>query len=295
MKAERFAGMAALCLTLSLVLPSAARSQTAEERYLAARDAAIERFTPERVPNVGTAEVESEGKARAELESLIQGAVEPVSPPDAFEPDGFNVSTLFSGDIDFGKLDGLAFEADGGDTRLVVTSRFLLEKWLQAKWQDPKVRIPVEAAGKSETFYLRALGSDAAILRYADLPLGIPDASAILAARTQDTPPMEADEVLMTVLRGDRVFLASARIEAPVAIASCTKAREAAEADLARFESAEIKPGPRNSAALERAIRTREQIETDFLSCFAERAPKEPAFAGALRAAKQLLDRVAPR
>jgi hypothetical protein len=242
------AGMlASLCLAVSV---AAAQPQTAEDRYIAARDAAIERFMPERVPNVGPGELKAEGQARDELNGLVRGVLGPITAPPGFDAPTFNVTTLFSGDIDFGKLDGLVFEADGGDTRLVVTTRSLLTKWLQAKWQDPKDRLAPDAAMKSETFYLRALGSDAAILRYADIAVDIPEAFAILAARTQDMPPLEADEVFVTAIRGDRVIVASARIAPPLAVAACTKPRGAAEAKLAEIERAEIKPGPRNAAAL---------------------------------------------
>jgi hypothetical protein len=273
---------------------SPAKAQSAEDRYLAARDAALERFTPDRVPNVGQRELDEEGKARAELDGLMRAVVGAQS-LDGFEPGQFNLTTLFSGDIDFGRLDGLTFEADGGDTRMVLTTRSLLTKWLQAKWQDPKDRVAPDIAMKSETFYLRALGSDAAILRYADIPLGVADAFAILAARTQDAPPFEADEVLVTALRGERVFVASVRVEPALSVAACTRAREEAEAKLAELERAEIKPGPRNAAALERVIKLRDRIETDFRSCFAERAPKEPGFANAVKRAKDMLARMPGR
>lgn len=276
---------------LCLMSAGAAKAQTAEDRYLAARDAAIDRFTPERVPNIGQRELDDEGKARAELDRLIR-AVLGSQVPEGFEAGQFNLTTLFTGDIDFGKLDGLMFEADGGDTQVVVSTRSLLTKWLQAKWQDPKERVPPDVAMKSEMFYLRALGSDAAILRYADIPIGTADAFAILGSRTQDTPPFDAGEVFVTAIRGDRVFVASARFEQPISVAACTKSRETAEAKLAELERAEIKPGPRNAAALERVIKLREQIETDFRTCFAERAPKEAGFANAVKRAKDMLARM---
>lgn len=276
---------------LCLMSAGAAKAQTAEDRYLAARDAAIDRFTPERVPNIGQRELDDEGKARAELDRLIR-AVLGSQVPEGFEAGQFNLTTLFTGDIDFGKLDGLMFEADGGDTQVVVSTRSLLTKWLQTKWQDPKERVPPDVAMKSEMFYLRALGSDAAILRYADIPIGTADAFAILGSRTQDTPPFDAGEVFVTAIRGDRVFVASARFEQPISVAACTKSRETAEAKLAELERAEIKPGPRNAAALERVIKLREQIETDFRTCFAERAPKEAGFANAVKRAKDMLARM---
>jgi hypothetical protein len=271
-----------------LLFVSPATAQTAEDRYLAARDAAIERFTPERIPNIGQADLDAEDKARAELDRLIRDVIGAPS-LNGFDPPQFNLTTLFTGDIDFGRLDGLVLEADGGDTRLVISTPTLLAKWLQAKWQDPKERVPPEAAMKSEMFYLRALGSDAAILRYADIPIGAPNAFAILGARTQDLPPFEAGEVFVSAIRGDRVFVASARFEPPFAVAACTKSREAAEAKLAELERAEIKPGPRNAAALERVIGLREKIEVDFKNCFAERASKEPGFANAVKRANDVL------
>ncbi|HWV53351.1 hypothetical protein, partial [Pseudorhodoplanes sp.] len=215
------AGVAMLCLAAGA---GGLRAETAEDRYLAARDAAIDRFTPERVPNIGETELDAEAKARVELEGLMRAVLGSDTPP-GFEAGQFNLTTLFSGDIDFGKLDGFMFEADGGDTQMVVTTRSLLTKWLQAKWQDPKDRLPPDAAMKSETFYLRSLGSDAAVLSYADIPLDMPDTFAILAARTQDAPPNEANEVFLTAIRGDRVFVIGANVEPPLAIPACTKPR----------------------------------------------------------------------
>lgn len=289
---SRSARLFAATVMLALTVPgSPANAQAAEDRYLAARDAAIERFTPERVPNIGQRELDEERQARAELDILIRGVIGIRSLED-FEAGQFNLTTLFSGDIDFGRLDGLAFEGDGGDTKVVLSTAPLLAKWLQAEWQDPNDRIAPNAAIKSETFYLRALGSDAAILRYADIPLGTADEYAMLAARTQDIPPFEADEVLVTAIRGDRVFVASARLEPALAVAACTRPREAAEAKLAELERAEIKPGPRNAAALERVIKLRDRIEADFRNCFAERAPKEPGFANAVKRAQDMLARM---
>ncbi len=282
------ASVAMLCVGLAA---GPATGQTAEERYLGARDAAIERFTQERVPDIGKAELDQEAQARSELDRLMRAALGSPA-PDGFEAGEFNLTTLFSGDIDFGKLDGLVFEADGGNTRLVISTPMLLNNWLQAEWQDPKERVTPEAAMKSEMFYLRALGSDAAILRYADIPIETANAFAILGARTQDMPPFEADEVFVTAVTGSRVFVGSARFEPPLAVAACTKSREAAEAKLAELESREIKPGPRNSAALENVIKMREQIESEFRECFAARAPREPGFANAINRAKELLARM---
>jgi hypothetical protein len=279
-------------LILSVVLPVAAvQGQSAEDQYLEARDAAIERFTPARVPNIGPGELDAESKARAELDNLIRVLIGSGTPP-GFEAGQYNVTTLFSGDMDFGKLDGIVYEADGGDTQMVMSTRSLLSKWLQAKFQDPKDRLAPDVAIQTENFYLRAIGSDAAILRYAELPLGVPDSFAMLSARTQDAPPTEADEVLVTAIRGERVFVASARFEPPLAVEACTRDRETAEAKLEQMERTEFKPGRRNDAALEKLMTLREQVESEFRRCFAAGAPKEKGFAQAVNRAKDLLDRM---
>jgi hypothetical protein len=279
-------------LVLCVVLPVAAvHGQTAEDRYLAARDAAIERFTPTRVPNIGQRELDAESKTRTELDKLIRALLGAGTPP-GFEAGKYNVSTLFSGDMDFGKLDGIVFEADGGDTQMVVSTRSLLSKWLQARFQDPKDQLAPDAAIQTENFYLRAMGSDAAILRYAEIPLGVPDSFAMLSARTQDAPPTDADEVFVTAIRGERVFVASARFEPALAVEFCTKGREAAEAKLEQMERTEFKPGQRNDVALQKLMTLREQVESEFRRCFAERAPKEKGFAEVVSRAKELLDRM---
>lgn len=96
----------------------------------------------------------------------------------------------------------------------------------------------------------------------------------------------------MTAIRGERAFVANARFDPPLSIEVCTKPREAAEARLEDMSRAEIKPGQRNDAALQKLLKLREQVEADFRRCFAEHAPKQKAFADAIARAKELLDRM---
>lgn len=274
-----------------LCAPDVARAQAAEDRYLAARDAAIERFTPARVPNIGQRELDAEGKARADLDKLIR-AVVGSAPPAGFEAGKFNVSTLFGGDMDFGKLDGIVYETDGGDTQMVVTTRSLFAKWLQSKWLDVKERQQPDAAIRNERLFLRAVGSDAAIIRYAELPLGAPATFAMLANRTQDALPLEANEVFVTAIRGERAFVAFTRLDPPLSVEACSKQREAADAKIEELNATELKRGQRNDDAMKKSIKMREQVEIDFRRCFGERAPKEKGFADAVKTAKDLFDRM---
>ena len=81
------------------------------------RDTAIFRFTPERVPKIEQPQMDEEEKARAALEKQmpLRAIVGPVA-PKGFGAAKFNLGSLFTGDMDFGRLDGLVFESDKGRT-----------------------------------------------------------------------------------------------------------------------------------------------------------------------------------
>ena len=76
----------------------------------------------------------------------------------------------------FGLLDGLVFKV-GADTQVLVTTRTLLARWIAAEqeiWKDsPEHGFPpeIDAALRTENFYTQALSHDAAVTRYADIPV----------------------------------------------------------------------------------------------------------------------------
>jgi hypothetical protein len=274
------------CCVLTLAI--SAKAQTAEERYIADRDAAIARFTPERVPKIEKPQMDEEEKARLALEQQLLALIGATA-PKGFAKAKSNLGSLFTGDMDFGKLDGLVFEADGGKTELLVTTMSLLQRWLK-----PQKTLPADpdAAMRMTDFLMGAIQTDAAILQYAEIPLGMPRAFAMLANRTQDNAPAEAREIFVTAIRGDRVYVAHADLEKPMAITACSSAHLAAEKKVEALSEAGAKPGESNEAFSRRLENMREQADADFLNCFAERAPKDPRFAAVLARARDLYERM---
>ncbi len=269
-------------------LAASAQAQSPEARYFAKRDAAIARFTPERVPKLEKPQIDAEEKARLALDKQLF-AIVGVTAPKGFGPAKSNISTLFTGDMGFGTLDGVVFEADGGHTQMIVTTLPLLQRWLKGKEELPQD--PDKAIGGA-SFFMHSVSSDAAILHYADIPLGQPRSFAMLAGRTQDRAPDEAGEVFVAAIRGDRVFVANAALKQAIKVASCSKERQAADRKLDAMEKKELKPGRDNSDFVDRISKLRDQVDADFRKCFAQNAPKDPRFAFALARAKELQDRM---
>jgi hypothetical protein len=265
-----------------------AQAQTPLDRYIADRDAAIARFTPERMPKIEKPQMDDEEKARVALEKQMLAIVGPAA-PKGFGGAKSNLGSLFTGDMDFGRLDGLVFEADDGRSQMIVTTLPLLQGWLKSKQElspDP------DAAIRTTAFLMQAVQTDAAILRYADIPLGAPRSFAILVGRTQDQAPTEAGEVFVAAIRGDRVFIASAELKQPIAIAGCSSARLAADRRIEKASNEGAKKGEGDEAFSRRMETMRDAAEADFLKCFAERAPKEPRFAAVIARTKELYDRM---
>jgi hypothetical protein len=279
--------LVAFCFAL-FALSARAQAQSPEDKYFADRNAAIARFTPERLPKIDKPQMDEEAKARLALDKQLF-AIVGTTPPKGFGPAKSNITTLFTGDMDFAKLDGVVFEADGGNTQMIVTTLPILQRWLKGKGDLPK---EPDQAIQGTSFFMNSVSTDAAILHYADIPLGTPQTFAMLAGRTQDRAPDEANEVFVSAIRGDRVFVANASLKQGIKVPACTKAREANEKKLDAIEKKEFKPGEDNSDFVDRMSKLRDQVDADFQKCFAQNAPKDPRFAAAVARAKELFDRM---
>jgi hypothetical protein len=99
-------------------------SPSLEDRYIAARDQAIQKFSKEYdAGKFDDAAQKAEDAARADLQAQLSAILgEPAYP--GFGPAALNVETLSKGDEGFGMLDGLQFDANVGKTerKLVRTA-----------------------------------------------------------------------------------------------------------------------------------------------------------------------------
>ena len=109
-----------------------------------------------------------------------------------------------------------------------MTTRSLLATWLTEVGRGIP-RDPIEAL-RAPDFYTFAINTQSAVYRYATIPvagasrLGI--VAAMLVIRAQDTGPLTPDQVIVSVVRGSRVFIvtapAAAMIHPPPAFPCCS-------------------------------------------------------------------------
>jgi hypothetical protein len=313
-------GSRAACAIVGLVamLSSAVAAPpkpSPEDRYVATRDAAIEKFSP--IYDAGkfddTAK-QAEEAAFADLKTQMSAIL---GEPDrkGFGPAKLNIETFYKGDEGFGTLDGLRFDAELGETgekagsngadgkyvepkaHLIVTTQTMFARWQRAHkdwWDKGAKNVPqqIGSALKDESFYTQAISNGSAVVSFNTLPITRPASAtftyAFLAARTQSEIPDAADEVIVSALGNGKVYIAEGSIAPKVQIAACTAIRadynkraEAADEDF-RFKKIDKK-------AYDKLGELRQQGEDAFKRCFAQRTPQQPSFAEATRQAQALL------
>ena len=295
----RFAAPAACVGAVVLALgamtaPVAAQGRSLEDRYIAARDAATARFTPEIAPKLGDNVVKAEEAARAGLERQMRAIIGPVA-IKGLGVGRLGLGSLYQGDIGFGSLDGLLFASEDYKTSIVVTTRSLLMRWLRARKKDEALPQEPDKAFRIETFYFRAMMSDSAILRFAEVPLGAAatkPAYAMLNARSQDDTPYAANEVFVAAIKGDRAFVGHAPVEPKLSVPACTTARETT---MKQIEAESQADGGNDQAGRDRINALGQKAEADFRACFAVAAPKQAAFTDVVKRAQELYARMPAR
>jgi hypothetical protein len=303
------------CLAVMLSTASAASPKPAlEDRYIAARDAAITKISPLYEGNFDDAARKIEEAARADLKVQME-AILGEQRRAGYGPAALNLDAFYKGDEGFGMLDGLRFDAElgangekagqnGADgkyvepkSHIIVTTQTLFERWLRGHkdwWDKGMTNVPqqIGAALRAESFYTQAISSDSAVINFNTLPIAAPasttSAYAMLAGRTQDDAPDAADEVFVSALADGKVYIGFGSIEPKVRIPACTALRagynkrvtEAYE----KFQRKEI-----DKKTYDRSDNLRQQGEDAFKRCFTKMAPQQPAFAEATKQAQALL------
>ncbi|MBR0754807.1 hypothetical protein JQ604_21690 [Bradyrhizobium jicamae] len=298
----------------AILILSAAHAASPEDKYIAARDAAIAKVAKlGNVKNAGDAADKADEAARADLKTQMT-ALLAESQRAGFSPAVLNLDTLSKGDQGFGMLDGLRFDAATGrhgakiaeqradgsfvepQSHIIVTTEALFTRWLRGHktwWDKAEKNVPqqVEQALKFEGLYTQAISTDAAVTNFNELPITKPASASyaygFLAGRSQDLTPDAGDEVFVAAIAGGKVYIAYGEIE-PVKIAACKsimdeynkKAEEAGD---------KLNQGKISKKQYEQLGNLQEKGDALYKSCFVKRAPQEPAFAEATRQAQALL------
>ena len=182
------------------------------EVYLASRDRDITAANREKAPLSDKAQQ----RATSDLERQLKRLIPPLS-AKGFKPAGKSNVTTLTREQGFGQLDGLVFTSRDDKTSVVVTTRPLLETWIKehADWWPNGVNVPqtVDAALQAEVLYTQAISTDAAVAKFADIPVAKPAeasfAFVMLDIRRQDISRDMPNEIFATVIRGDTILIAS--------------------------------------------------------------------------------------
>ena len=293
---------------------SNASAATPEDRYIAARDAAIAKISKLYDGKKDDEAAKAEKTADADLLAQMKAIL---AEPDrkGFGPAKLNLDAYSQGDEGFGLLDGLRFDAltgengekagaNGADGKyvepkahIIVTTQTLFERWLREHkdWWGKKIKnVPLQmaAALRDEAFYTQAIPTDAAVVSFNELPIARPasatSASALLGGRTQDSAPNAADEVFVAAVSNGKVYVAYSSIKPKVEIPACVAIRtdynKKAEKAADDLSSNRI-----DKKAYDKLGDFRQQGEDAYKKCFTQRAPQQPSFVEATKQAQALL------
>lgn len=251
---------------------------SSEDRYVAARDAAIAKISKLYDDSRGDEATKAEAAATPDLLAQMK-AIVTEGDRQGFGPAKLNLGSFYEGDEDFGTLDGVRFESRLGEngqkagstgkdekyiepkSQIVVTTQTMFERWLRAHKEFPQAM--TKALGE-ESVYTRAISNGSAVVKFASLPIAKPAgatfAFAMLAERTQSEIPDASGEVIVAAIANGKVYIAEGSIAPKVTVAACVAQKKAKPED-----------------------------DEAYARCFSQRAPKEPAFKQATAQAQALL------
>jgi hypothetical protein len=214
------------------------------------------------------------------------------------------LDTLSVNDVGFDTLDGLLYISEGDKSQVIVTTKNLFDAWLLARrklWAKPDVAPKtLEEALTSQEFYTFAISADAAVSKFAELPLekpaGVDTAYALLDARSQDVAPRTPDEIIVSFTQDGKLFIASAPVQTKIGpIAACEKIANAIDARakkaLAAYEGARRK----NEKLFDDYTRLETKSDVDYRKCYGEEIARQPFLPRLKDEAQALLSRLAAR
>jgi hypothetical protein len=198
----------------------------------------------------------ADDSALRDLQTLLIPIVGDFIAPGIAVGGRINLETLLPGDLASGLADGMLYQSPDSATRVLVTTHDLMRSWIAWYFdQDSAVSRDPATALKNPDVLTQIFNVDAHVNRYADIPIdgaashGV--VSAMLVARAQDDCFCTPDEIMLSVARGDRIFV----IDAP---------------------ASDTIPVPQECRAF--ATPGTAAADSVFRRCYAQRVSQEPRF-----------------
>ena len=268
---------------------------SAKRAYLAFLDSARKHGTSDSVLNV------RDDDAIRDLAARMRKIFGPLHAEIFADSGTSNVSSLLPSDMDFGAVDGITYWSSDS-MRVLVTTRALLTGYLKERAAAGDTTLPLDPISTlaRQEVYSHAFPEDTFVLRYADIPVDHAGESgvvaAMLVARAQDYAAFTPDNVMVSVIRGDRIYLVEARPRALIPPdASCVAIWTNAERQRDSLYDAG-QSTPSDTAARDSSFRIADRIEergqASVGQCYAEHVRSDPRFAAIVQQVAEIVRRL---
>jgi hypothetical protein len=199
-----------------------------------------------------------------------------------------------------GLPDGILYESQDGSIRVLVTTHDLMRSWIAWLFDRDTVvsRDPRVALG-NEDVLTQLFDVDAHVYSYTDIPvdsapLGI--LSAKLVARSQDYSPGPANEIIVGVARGTRIFIIDSPSRDTLPIPP--RCRASADSGTARSKSlvdSAFRVTPPDTALLTTVFHNDDRTNSLFRRCYGEAVGGEPRFQDLVAQVRRLVESLPAR
>ena len=273
---------------------SSAQHPASDSGYFALRDSASRSLDLRAVQN-DTTVGRADSLALLDVGRYIRRLIGPVYVP-GFDATGRNsLATLFSGDEDSGLADGLVFESTDRHARLFVTTQTLFAAWVRARFakDTTATRDPIAALSREET-YTPIFGSDAAVVRYADLPVAVRGKrvlAAMLVVREQDDClTCRPGTMLVGVRAGRRIFVVEAAARDTIDVPARCRSLASTDGRAAGAVAASQGGGGKDSARDVRFTDAEDRRFDRLRQCYDSAIRDDPRFAELVAQARALVE-----
>jgi len=281
----RLIGFALLGLAL---FAGGAVAASPEDDYVAARDKDIARIKHLVAANADDKKVQAEqDKMIADLQSRLDAIVGPFAVAGYPTAGKMTLETLSDGDIGFGQLDGMVHSAGDDGPQVIVTTRGLVDRWLRDRSaeKDAELRLPanLEAALRDDGFYTFAVSEDAAFGKTAELTIAKPAGADLVVAAlggfAQDIGPNPRQEIVVTLQKGGRVYIANQVAKTAIGkFDACEAIWTAATKTSEELWKAYENAGSKDDKLLDERSKAEDDGDKAYRACLVAKTPQQPYY-----------------
>ncbi len=276
-----------------------------EDDYVAARDRDIARIKHLVAVKTDDKKVDAEqNQMLADLQKRLEAMVGPFAVAGYPAAGKFTLETLSASDIGFGQLDGVVHSAGDDGPQVIVTTRGLVDRWLRAQSteKDADLRLPADfdAALHEDNFYTFSVSEDAAFGKTADLavakPAGADVVVAALGGFAQDIGPNPRQEIVVTLQKGGRIYIADQVAKTAIGkIDACEAIWTAATKKSDELKSAYQKSGAKNEKLFDDGTKAEDDGDKAYRACLVAKTPQQPYYPALVKEAQAIADRLAAK